>query len=147
MTNEVWYDETHDFAAAQERLRNKFGDEWEAMHRQASTIARISLLSYSEAVDHILRREAFPVVPTVQFHNPRGYGKTATMEAFEEFGRAWARLVADIGKVLEPYVRHVADRLEPPANVMERALQARKNRNTGPARPTGQAARRPRRHQ
>jgi hypothetical protein len=88
--------------------------------------------------------ERFPVVPVVHYHS----GKKTTVEAFEEFGRAWAQLVKDAAQVLEPFARHIAERwAQPPANVMERALQARKNRNTGPTRPSAASARRPRRHQ
>ena len=129
--------------ACQQRLKHTFGDEWELMHRQAITIARISPLSYDEAVERIILRESLPVVPVVTYHS----GKKTTLEAFEEFGKALRELVQEMGKVLEPFAKYTLDKLEPPASAMDRALQARKNRNTGPARPTGQAARRPRRHQ
>lgn len=106
---------------------------------------------------HLFSRDILPVVPVVPFHRatisyPRGHGKKSMSEAFEDFGEAWVKLAEELAKVAAtvPLVQFARERLntwaEPPPDVMERALQARKNRNTGPARPSAQAARRPRRH-
>ena len=135
----VLFDEARTFLAAQ-RLRARFPDEWEDMHRQALRIAEITPLSYEQAVDRIIRREPM-----------------TTAEAFEAFGRAWQRLVKEVNDALEDLfggpVKVWAEKLReagllpevPPEDPRERALWAKQHRSTGPARPSGQNAHAPRR--
>lgn len=87
--------------------------------------------------------------------NPRGWGKTleAAQAAAEHLGRSMtevakaAQAIADAVPVV-PFARHHLNTwTAPPPSVMERAIEARKNRNTGPARPSGPKAHAPRRHQ
>jgi hypothetical protein len=82
--------------------------------------------------------------PAVPYHD----GKKTVGEAFEDFRLAWQRLMDESVVPLVEFARHhLTSWAEPPPSVMERALQDRKNRNTGPTRPSGQNARAPRRHQ
>lgn len=91
-----------------------------------------------------------PVVPVVPFKQV----------AMEDFNRAWRELADAIGKIWDAYFGGISDFLSKMRDAgliaadpgeeydpREHAPQARRNRNTGPANPTGQSAHRPRRHQ
>lgn len=99
-----------------------------------------------------------PVVPVASYHSGKNR-QLSTTEAFEEFGRAWDALAQELRRVVndlfagptDTFVKQLRSHglIEDPGpeDPMERALWLKRHRSTGPSRPSGQAAHRPRRHQ
>lgn len=88
----------------------------------------------------------------------RGWGKTVEQARLvaEHMGRSLAETAKAIQALVDalptvpvvPFAReHLNSWAAPPQSVMERAIEAKKHRSTGPARPSAASARRPRRHQ
>lgn len=106
----------------------------------------------------VIYDESHAFLRQVQQVDRRAYGKQARMAelmaqqmgvAIADAAKALAQLLESWPKVpIVPFAReHLNNWAAPPETVMERAIAARKTRNTGPARPSGPSARRPRRHQ
>ena len=74
----------------EQRLQDWFGDEWEEMDKQAALIASLTGISYSEAVDHMIRRE-----------------QQTTAGQFKLLGKAWDEAVTELVKTWNQLVESI----------------------------------------
>lgn len=119
----------------------------EGLRHHVAAHARESVYSYDEIDETVRNLRALAAhCDDCRTTIHRDARPATTAESWDQLGFEMGKVFEGIKKAFEP----IAEKLlydSPPADPKARALWARKNRSTGPARPSGQAARRPRRHQ